>query len=442
MSLKRRTLLNFAGPGLLLHAMGLPAVVYLPPYYAGELGMGLAAVGLIFFLVRAIDLPLDVFIGAMMDRTNSRWGRFRPWIGAGGLLMGIGVWLVFFAKPGTPPWLGLLFLLVAYAGQSSLWLSQTSWGSQLSADYNERSRIFGWWQLLNVAGLLMIAAIPPLLGGTAAENIHAMGWFAIAMVPLTILPVLLWLPEPVNTAPSEHAAWRDIVSLTKNKLLMRLLVADLLVSLAPGVTGALFRFYFEHVLGYDGRQTGALLLIYFTVGLLTIPFWGWLARRASKHRTLAIAGIAYAILQTGVVLLPPNSFEMAMVGMGIAGLPYAAGAFLLRAILADVIDVDRLQTGADRTGLLSAVLTTTGKIGYAIPVGAAYGVLALVGFNATPGAVNTDFATGSLIALFTILPATIMLVMSWRMWSWPHDAVEHARVQSELAARDAARAAA
>ncbi len=441
MSLKRRTLLTFAGPGLLLQALGLPAVVFLPPYFAAELGMGLAAVGLIFFLVRAIDLPLDVVIGAMMDRTDSRWGRFRPWIAAGGLLMGVGIWLVFFAEPGLPPWLALCFLLVVYAGQSALWLSQTSWGAQLSPDYHERSRVFGWWQAVNLLGLLLIMTIPLWLDGTVVQTVHAMGWFGLLMVPLTILPVLLWLPEPVKREASPHPAWRDIFSLVRNKLLMRLLMADLLVSLAPGVTGALFRFYFERVLGYDGRQTAALLVVYFLTGLLTIPAWSWAARRLSKHTALAISGVAYAVLQTGTVMLPPNSFYIAMVGMAVAGLPYAVGPFLLRAILADVVDSDRLQSGVDRTGLFYAVLTTTGKLGYAIPVGVTYGLLSLVGFNVAPGAANTDSALTALILLFTALPAMIMLTMAGIMWRWPHDAVEHARVQSALAARDASRAA-
>ncbi len=441
MRLKRRTLALFAGPGFPLQALGLPAVVYLPPYYAGELGMGLAAVGLIFFLVRAIDLPLDPLIGALMDRTRSRWGRFRPWLAMGGLLLGLGFWLTFFAKPGLPAWLALIFLLVVYGGQSTVWLAQTAWGARLTPDYDERSRLFGWWQAANVFALLLIAILPTVTGGTMADKIHMMGWWALAMIPLTILPAVLWLPEPPEREEAHHASLRDVFDLRHDRLMMRLLAADLLVSLAPGVTGALFRYFFERVLLYDSRQTGLLLLVYFATGLATVPFWSMLARRLSKHRALAIAGVAYAVLQTATMMLPPGHFGIAAVGMVIAGIPYAAGPFLLRSILADVADADRLRNGADRTGLLYAILTTTGKFGYAIPVGATFWLLSAVGFDPAPGAANSAVALDALIAMYIGLPATIMLCMAWLMWRWPHDAVEHARVQSALAARDASRAA-
>jgi Na+/melibiose symporter-like transporter len=114
--LKRRTLAAFSGPGLPIGAVGLPMIVYLPPYYAGALGLDLAAVGLVFFLVRAIDLPLDPLLGHLMDRTRSRFGRYRPWLLAGGLTLAAGAWLVFMAEPGLGAFAAFCFLMVLYLG--------------------------------------------------------------------------------------------------------------------------------------------------------------------------------------------------------------------------------------------------------------------------------------------------------------------------------------
>ena len=85
--LKRLTLAAFAAPCLPLTGVGLPLIVYLPPYYAGTLGLDLALTGIIFSAVRWIDLPLDIVFGHGIDRTDTKWGRFRPWMVIGGLVM-------------------------------------------------------------------------------------------------------------------------------------------------------------------------------------------------------------------------------------------------------------------------------------------------------------------------------------------------------------------
>ena len=90
MRLSRRTLFAFAAPCIPLAAVGLPTVVYLPPYYAHELGLGLPAVGIIFLVVRLIDIPLDPVLGHLIDRTSGRFGRFRPWLAAGAVLLSLG----------------------------------------------------------------------------------------------------------------------------------------------------------------------------------------------------------------------------------------------------------------------------------------------------------------------------------------------------------------
>jgi GPH family glycoside/pentoside/hexuronide:cation symporter len=68
----------FALPCLPLAALGLPLVVYLPEYYANDLGLNLSIVGAAFMLVRIADIMVDPFLGAAMDRSRSRFGRFRP----------------------------------------------------------------------------------------------------------------------------------------------------------------------------------------------------------------------------------------------------------------------------------------------------------------------------------------------------------------------------
>ena len=434
--LKRRTLAAFSGPGLPIGAVGLPMIVYLPPYYAGTLGLDLAAVGLVFFLVRAIDLPLDPVLGHWMDRTKSRLGRYRPWLLAGGLTLAAGVWLVFMATPGLSAFAAFCYLMVLYLGYSLTAVSQLGWGSTLSDDYHHRSRIFSWWMAAQVLGMILVLLLPPLVGGgTPAGGIHAMGWFVIATAPLTVLLMALALRERDRVGERPRASWAQIRALAKNPLLLRLVLLDILTSVAPGITGAMFLFYFEHRLGFDAREASLLLLIYFVAGFAAAPLWIALAHRIGKHRALAAAALAYALFQLGLSLLPRSlGMAGAIPAMAIVGLPYIAAPSLLRAMMNDAADVDRLQNGLDRNALLQALLTSTQKISYAMPVAIIYPILSLIGFQPRPGAANTESAIWGMTLLFVLVPVALMLIAAWVASRWPLDRARHAEVQAALAA--------
>lgn len=435
--LKRGTLAAFAGPGLPIGAVGLPMIVYLPPYYAGHLGLDLAAVGLVFFLVRAIDLPLDPLLGHWMDRTRSRFGRYRPWLLAGGCTLAAGVWLVFMAEPGLSAFAAFSFLMLLYLGYSLTAVSQLGWGSTLSDDYHQRSRIFSWWMAAQVLGMILVLLLPPLVGGgTPAGGIHAMGWFVILTAPLTVMLMAATVPERERAGHRPQASWAEIRALAKNPLLLRLILLDVLTSMAPGITGAMFLFYFEHRLGFDAREASLLLLIYFVAGFAAAPLWIALARRIGKHRALAAAALAYAAFQFGLSLMPPSvGMAGAIPAMAIVGLPYIAAPSLLRAMMNDAADVDRLETGLDRNALLQALLTSTQKISYATPVAIIYPILSLIGFNPKPGGHNSDGAILGMTLLFVAVPVALMCAAAWVASRWPLDREKHEEVQAALAAR-------
>lgn len=437
MKIKRGTLAAFAAPCLPIAANGLPIVVYLPPYYASTLGLDLAVVGFIFFIVRFVDVPLDPIIGHLVDRTNTRFGRFRPWMAGGALVMMIGLYMVFMATPGVSPFRAFAGLLVMYLGYSALLVAHTSWGAVMSDDYHERSRIFGWWQASNLLGLFLILGVPPLAQSLAGSDkrsigIHAMGWTIIAVLPLAVAWCLLRVKERARLG-GEHHQLSDILAIFKIPLLRRVLLADLFASLAPGLTGALFLFFFEAARGYSAATSSTLLLFYFAAGLLAAPLWVKIARRYSKHRALIWSLLAYCVFQTGIILIPANSFGIAAIGMVFAGIPAVAPAFLLRAMLADVSDAETLRSGHEKTGLFYAALTAIQKLGYAIPVGLSYAILGLVGFVPKLGAGNTPGAIDGLLLLFVVPPILMALIAVWIVHGWPIDAETQARNAKALA---------
>ncbi|MBC7670357.1 MAG: MFS transporter, partial [Gemmatimonadaceae bacterium] len=361
------TLAAFAAPCLPLAALGLPLVVYLPEYYVSELGLSLSVVGSAFLLVRLADIILDPILGGMMDRTRTRIGRFRPWLAAGAPVLMIAAFALFMAKPGVGPLYLWLSLLVCYLGYSMAVLSHTAWGAVLSPDYQQRSRVYGWWSAGNVVGMILVLLLPPLLAiafkGDHAAGIHAMGWFIIVLLPLTFVLAMTVVGEK-NVPPVKHeAGFKQYLGLIKRPSVQKLLLADLLMGLAPGISGALFFFFFERIKGFDKATAGIMLLVYFVAALGGSPIWPAVAKRLGKHRALAIAAVVYAVFQVASVFIPRGFSVIGVVSLILAGLPYSAAPLLVRSMMADIGDEERLASGVDRTGLLYAVVNGTVKLG-------------------------------------------------------------------------------
>ncbi len=436
--LPTRTAAAYAGPGLPVAALGLPLVIYLPPYYAGELGLDLATVGLVFFLVRAIDVPLDPLIGHWIDATRSRWGRFRPWLVAGGLTLAGATVAVFFAQPGVSAFYLFGWALLLYAGQSMLNVAHMAWGATLSADYHQRSRIYSFWIAGHLVGLITVlilpAALGQLLGDAGPEPVHLMGGFIIVIVPLTLIVALVAVHEVAPGGAHPRITRADLRRLAGNRTLLLILLADVLANFAPGVTGALFQFVFEQVLGFSTSGAAILLLVYFGSGLACLPLWLRLAGRVGKHRAAAIACALGVFVHVGAFLVfDAGNLVVSTAAIAVAGIPYAAPGFLLRAMMADFGDEERLAGGADRIALLNAVLTTAQKVGYAIPVGVLFPVLALVGFSAEPGAANAPLALAWVEGFWLALPAVLLTSAALVMARLPLSAARLIEVQSSLA---------
>lgn len=436
------SLAAFAAPCIPLSALGLPLVVYLPEFYVSTVGLSLSAVGAAFLFVRLIDIAFDPFVGGMMDRTRTRLGRFRPWLLAGTPLVAAGAFALFMARPGASAFYLWAWLLVTYAGYSMMVLSHTAWGGVLSSDYQQRSRIYSWWQGGNVVGMILVLCLPPIIAsltkGDHTAGIRAMGWFIVALLPITVLLATRTIGEPAAPATRHAAGIRQYLALLGRPSVRRLLTADLLMGVAPGVAGALFLFFFERIKHFDKTQSGVLLLVYFLAALAGAPIWPWLAKRFGKHRAMALGAVFYAIVQFAAVLTPPGEVWAGVALLVLAGLPYTAAPMLVRSMMADIGDEERLESGIDRTGLLYAIVTGTLKLGYALAI-AVFPVLAWLGFD--PKAATPTGET-ALTLLYAIAPAAMALLVAAIMVRYPLDAKRLAEIQRQLAARDAAEAAA
>jgi glycoside/pentoside/hexuronide:cation symporter, GPH family len=436
-----RQLLAWAGPCLPLAAIGLPLAVYLPNYYSQTLGLGLKAAGFAFIGVRMIDIFFDPIVGWSMDRTRNRWGPYRTWLTLGSPILAAAVYMIFMARPGVTFNYLFVWLLVLYLGFSITTLAQLAWGAVLAPEYDQRSRLYAWWQGANIVGVLIALFIPILaskvFGASAAEGVQAMGWFIIAAIPITLLINLWAVPEPKAPKSASHGGAGAYFALFKRAAVRKVLACDLLLGLAPGITGAVLFNFFESVKHYDRGQSQLLIVPYFIAGLLAAPFWSWLATRIGKHRALMAASIVFAILYGGVGFIPGGNFLITAGGMFVAGLPYAAGLLLTRAMMADIADEVRLETGVDRMGVLFSLLSLTTKLGYAISIGC-LPLLALLGYDDKPTAHNSDQALLYLQIVFVAVPTVLLAVSSLVLRGYPLSQERHAEVRAALDAQHTA----
>lgn len=432
-------LLAFATPTIPLAAMMLPVTAYLPNYYAQDLKVDLAELAWAFMVVRFFDLWFDPAVGLLMDRTRSRWGRFRPWFVLGAPVAILATYMLFMASPGIGGAYILLWLIVGYSGQSMSQLGHMAWAATVAPGYDERSRVYGWWQAMSVFGTIAILLMPPIVkfgfGGDFSTGVKAMGWFTIITLPLATLLALAATGEPAAKPHHETPRLSHIIAMLRRGSVLRVLAADICWGTALSVSGLLLFFFFDAVRGIERGMAGLMLILFFVGALAGAPIWRVVARRLGKHRALMIAGVAWAIMQLGVMFLP-NILWLGFAIMFLAGLPYASGPIMLKAMMADVADEERLESGVDRTGLLFSLLTGSIKIGSMLAVGGSLFLLKEVGFVAELSGGNSPTALLTLQLLFCLGPAILALLAVWFISGYRLDAEAHGNIRRRLDDRD------
>ncbi len=435
-TLKKRMLIAFAAPAIPISALGLPLSVYLPPFYATYVGLDLATVGLVFMFARFWDIFTDPILGIVGDRYNTKFGRRKPWIVASVPIMVVAVYFLFFPPEGaTGLYLGI-WLFVLYIGYTMLSISHMSWGTELADEYHERSRIHGWRESAQIGGMFLVLGLPAIIqisgiGENFGDGVGAMGIFIMVVLPLTVAWAAWQVPddphhkpEPVDWAHSFQVIW-------KNGPLKRILVGDVLANFAPSVTGALYIFFIIYVMKLP-NWSEPLLLFYFGAAFLGVPLWMQVSYRLGKHRALGVGMLWGAMTLPWFFVLPKGLWGVMAVANLLYGLAYGAGPFLLRAIMADVTDHDRIETGQKRTGLYFSLLMISSKFASALSVGVTFVLLDWIGFDKTDGAVNTQQAIDGLAYMFVGFPVAAMLICALFMWRFPIDKAAHEEMRGQL----------
>jgi GPH family glycoside/pentoside/hexuronide:cation symporter len=437
-------LLGFATPGFCVGALAIALGVYLPRFYAGHIGLGLAAVGFVFSAIRLGDTLLDPFIGVTMDRTRSRLGRYRLWMAIGAPVLALGVYMLFEPPGAVSPLYLLGWLLVYYIGTSLITLSHASWASVIASKYHERSRVFGAIQFVSVLGACASLILPIVMarhdGSSGANDVAAMGWLVLIAIPVGVGLAILLTPERivVERAGERHSL-RDYLEMILRPDMLRIIVADFCLALGPGWMAALYLFYFHDARGFTIKNASIQLLIYIVAGVFGAPTLSWVATRLGKHRTLMIAAMTYSVGLVVLSFAPKGDFLIAAVLMFLLGFAASSFPLLDRAMVADVSDAVRLEKGKSRVGLLYAMITTTQKVAGALSIGFSYTALGWIGYQAKEGAVNTPAAISGMEMVYIIGPIVFVMLGGACFIGYRLDSKRHAEIRTQLAILDAQR---
>lgn len=402
----------FAATAFPLQAIIIAVAVYLPQHFAKGLGLELATVGATFALVRLIDIPLDPLLGVAMDRTHSRFGRYRLWMMLGAPVLMAAIYQLFMAPAGIGTTYIMVWLLIMYLGTSMLTLAHSAWAAALAPDYDARSRIFGVMGATGVAGMTLLLATPviaPYLGIVGdADSVHGMGWFILIAIPLAVLATIARTPEQIvpraaTPEPSRHAL-RDHLALLVHPSMGRIVLATFFFSLGTTWEGTLFIFYFTDVRGFTPAEASTLLMAALAAGFAGAPALGRLATRISKHGALMAASALYATCLASLLAIPYGNVALTCVPFITTGFLYAGFHVLLRAMTADVADEVLLDQGQERGGALYALITLAPKVSAAIAVWVTFTLLTFVGYEPSAGAANTTQALDGVRAGYVLGP--------------------------------------
>lgn len=443
-ALSRRTLFLYGLPNLATSVASLPLALFVPAFYADDLGLPLAAVGAAIAASRVLDVVTDPVVGALSDRVRTRFGRRKPWIALGTPLLLLSVWNLF--VPGAPGTVGLPHLLLwtclLFLGFTLVDLPYKAWGAELSDDYAERSRVAAVREAFGFGGqvglLLLLLGLSRAGVEAAGPQLRAIALAMVVVAPVLLAACLIGVREPPpRIEPREPLGLaRGLALVARNPAFVRMIGSVLLFVSGVVIQGTLHRIVLEHVIG--ARDLFPIMIFLENVGtLLCVPLWLRVSDRIGKHRAVALAALWLALFSLPLPLLGPGQGAWLVALIVVRGSSFASILFLANSIAADVVDHDTVASGRQRTGLFFAVWGMVIKL--AIALGVLLGSALPASFGFEPAAATHDGAAlRALGVVYGWVPAFLMALGAPFLWRFPITRERQEELRQEIAARRAA----
>ena len=429
-------ILVYALPALVSSIAFLPLVLFVPAFYADDLGVPLAAVGLAIAVSRLLDVVTDPLIGSLSDRLRLGWGRRKPWIVLGTPLFLLSLWQVFVPGEGAGANHLLIWSALLYLASTMLDLPHKAWGAELSSDYDERSRITSWREGLSTAGQVGLLAALVWFSArgviAAADQLRGVAVVTVVGMPFLIAAATLLVPEgrPEGFGHERRSFLAGLKLVARNPAFTRMVGCVIFFVSGVAIQGTLHRLVLSDVMG-DESSFATMLLFENIATLAAVPIWLRISLRIGKPRALMAAAAWIALLSLPLAFLRTGDTTLLMICIAVRGSSFASILFLSNSIAADVIDVDTLASGEQRSGLYFAAWGMTSKLSIALGVLLGTALPAALGYEPTDALAGPAIQT-RLMAVYGGLPAVMMAVGVLFLRNFPITRERHAEVRAAL----------
>lgn len=415
---------------------------YLPFFYSNIFGLSLAHAGTLVLVTKLYDAVSDPVMGLIADRTNTRWGKYRPyllWIAIPFAVAGI---LAFFTPQTDNYTFKHVYAYVTYILMMTVYTAiNVPYGAMLGVmtDDSREKSVFSSFRMFFafIGSFIAMGSFEPLLklrqsilgtlpaewtlaDSTPADWTIAVSVIGIVCAVLFILSFVMtrervteaeMAKEPVkenSKAAAKTSVAEDLKALVANGPWWMLLGGGIAILLFNCVRGGAAAYYFADVLGTNAIFTLALFL---TVGeisqlvgvVVTVP----VSEKIGKKATFLLVLVAVTVLSIIVAFLPetPAGMWALLVSQILICIAIGINSPLLWSMFADVADYSELKNGRASTGLIFSSSSMAQKFGAAFGSAIVLWVLMAFGYDNAKGAVQTPEALATIKALISWIPA-------------------------------------
>lgn len=414
---------------------------YLTIYYTDVVGIAPFAVSVIMLAARAWDALNDPMMGAIAERTRSRWGRFRPYIALGCPFLAIFSILTFTNPFGGSTTAGVIWAAVIYTVAGMCYtLVNIPYGAMaavMSEDADQRNKINTSRNVGMNIGMTIVNAVSPILllhfsaqGSSAAD---AQGYLVVAIVYAIIsIPLFLIVfftarenVQPLKATMTRKFSFKETVkNLVTNRYLM-IISAVMLVQMTAFMGRiAVCAFWVIYDLG-SFTMIALIMTLPTLLGVVGSLFVPACAKRLGKRNVLMGSMLIQAIGLLVMFLAPYDNMAMVIAGDVIFGI-FNVGFPMSLSMVADSVDYMEDKTGVRTDGTAYATYGLATKIGNAI--GGAFGVTIMSVFGYVPNVAQTSFAQMGINFTVNLVPAILfilaaLLCLLWKMTDADADAI-------------------
>lgn len=406
----------------------------------------------IILVLRIAELFVDPFIGNIIDKTKTRWGRFKPWVIVGAFVAAITLAFLFTDFGGlalTNPTLYLILFAIVYfimdifysAKDVAIWsmipaLSFDSHEREITATVARIGSVFG-------ANLVTVIVMPVVLYFSVNQNGGAgdpTGWFAFACIGggiATLGAIILGIgTKEQDSALRENktdTSAKDVFKvLTQNDQLLWTAIAYLVYGIGINIVNNFNLYYFIYVIG-DATKFSGLGVINTVIGLLAVAAFPVLTTKFSR-RKLFFASIAIMTVALVIYAMSGTNVYLALFGAGLFALPQPLVFLVVLMTITDSVEYGQLKLGHRDEAVCLCVRPLVDKFAGAVSSGIIGLVAIWVGM--TGGASAADITQENLFHFQLVMfaaPIVLMIIASfiYRAKVTLTEA-EHARIVAKL----------